>query len=313
MRSRLASCMPFITHSMAQAMGSDARDQGEHRADGPMLWSGTARRTALPWTLMRVPKIEGVRSCKHALLFRWLLLLRPALAAWRRPRHTPWPWPSAWRRRPQQTLAAMVKPTVAAPAASCRGAQSPVAAPACGAPRPHYPGISGAEARSRGWDDVICHAPTAPTGPVLLLVDEPGDAVPSGGPARGTLALGSLGMHARPDPICGGHWEIGVRLGFAGGRWDTSRRQQPSGTVKARGPEVGPAQGPRSPYAASMPCGSDWDFASVASSMPSPPSGPFAVNAVKIKYRAHGSNASHACGPPQRVSSLPVARAEHRE
>jgi hypothetical protein len=36
---------------------------------------------------------------------------------------------------------------------------------------------------------------------------------------------------------------------------------------------------------------------------------PFSVNDVKINYLAHGSNASYACGPPLRVSSLPVARA----
>jgi len=39
--------MSFVTRSMAQAMGSDASERGEHRADGTMLWSCPAWRTAL--------------------------------------------------------------------------------------------------------------------------------------------------------------------------------------------------------------------------------------------------------------------------
>jgi hypothetical protein len=102
------------------------------------------------------------------------------------------PWPSACRRRPRQTLAAMATSAVAAPSESRRDARKPAATPACGPQSPHSPGKSGAEAHSRCWDGVARRARTAHTGYALLLVFEQIGSGPNRGPAKGALARDSL-------------------------------------------------------------------------------------------------------------------------
>ena len=105
--------------------------------------------------------------------------------------HMP-PWPSACRRRPRQTLAAMATSAVAAPSESRRDARKPAATPACGPQSPHSPSKSGAEAHSRCWDGVARRARTAHTGYALLLVSEQIVSGPNRGPAREALAHDSL-------------------------------------------------------------------------------------------------------------------------